>query len=97
MELMAIMNKQEKHDLGLITVLLDRYQNQRLPAALALLSKVDNGETLNELDLMFVKEVSKDICSNSTLLERHPDCKEIAGSMMSLCCEITKKGLANEK
>jgi len=88
---------QEKYDMGIIAVLLDRFEHQRLPAALALQKKVESGETLNELDLTFLKEVSKDINGNSPLLERHPDCKEIATRMMNLCCDITKKGLENEK
>ena len=88
---------QEKHDMGIIAVLLDRFEHQRLPVALALQKKVESGETLNELDLTFLKEVSKDINGNSPLLERHADCKDIATRMMNLCCDITKKGLENEK
>ena len=87
----------EKHDAGIIAVLLDRFEHQRLPVALALQEKVERGEVLTELDLSFIKEVSKDINSNNTIFERHPDCKEIATRMLNLCCEITKKGLENEK
>jgi len=88
---------QEKYDLGLTTVLLDRFEHQRLPAALAIQKKVESGELLNELDLSFIKEVSKDINGNNSFLERHPDCKEIATRMMNLCCDIMKKGLDNEQ
>ena len=86
----------EKHDAGIITVLLDRFENQRLPIALSLQKQVEEGQVLSEIDLMFLKEVSKDINSNTQLFERHPDCKEIATRMMNLCCEITQKGLENE-
>ena len=88
---------QNKHDIGVITVLLDRFEHQRLPTALAMQKKVEDGGTLNEMDLQFLKEVSTDINSNNTLLERHPDCKDIATRMLNLCCDITKKGLENEK
>jgi len=88
---------QNKHDVGIITVLLDRFEHQRLPTALAMQKKVEDGETLNEMDLQFLKEVSTDINSNNALLERHPDCKDIATRMLNLCCDITKKGLENEK
>lgn len=88
---------QTEYDNGLITVLLDRYKNQRLPTALDIKEKVESGEELNEFDLMFLKEVSKDISDNSQLLDRHPECKELATQMMNLCSDIAKKGLDNEK
>jgi len=88
---------QNKHDLGIISTLLDRFEHHRLPAVLAMQQKVDEGEILNEMDLRFLKEVSADINSNNALLERHPDCKAIATRMLNLCCNITRKGLQNEK
>ena len=88
---------QNKHDIGIITALLDRFEHHRLPTALAMQKKVDDGKILNEIDLRFLKEVSADINSNNALLERHPDCKAIATRMLNLCCDITRKGLENEK
>jgi hypothetical protein len=87
---------QGEYDTGLITVLLDRFEHQRLPAVLALQKKVESGGLLNKLDLIFLKEISKNINENSLLLERHPECKNIAARMMNLCCEVMKKGLENE-
>ena len=92
-----IVTDQNKHDIGVITALLDRFEHQRLPTALAIQKKVEDGEVLNEIDLRFLKEVSVDISSNNALLERHPECKDIATRMLNLCCNITKKGLENEK
>ena len=88
---------QAKQDVGLMAVLLDRFNNQRLPAALALQKKVEDGEPLSDLDMTFLKEVSKDVTGIHPLLERHPECKEIATRMMNLCSDIAKKGLTNEK
>ena len=89
-------NDQVEHDAGLMAVLLDRFDNQRLPAALALKEKVDSGGRLSDLDVSFLKEVSKDVIGIKSLLDRHPECNEIATGMMNLCSEIAKKGLANE-
>ena len=39
---------------GIIQVLATRLETQRLPRALALKEKVDQGERLNELDMTFL-------------------------------------------
>ena len=88
---------QTEQDAGLMAVLLDRFNNQRLPAALALQKKVEEGESLSDVDIMFLRDVSKDVSGIQSLLERHPKCKEIATRMMNLCSDIAKKGLVNEK
>ena len=87
---------QVKYDEGLMTVLLDRYKNQRLPVAEALLKKVEAGDKLNDSDLSFLKETSKIVDEIKPLLDRHPECNAIAAQMMNLCSQIAKKGLSNE-
>ena len=92
-----MMKDQNKYDNGLMTVLLDRYKNQRLPAVQALQKKVDTGEKLSDIDMMLLKDISKDVSEIGPLLERHPECNEIATRMMNLCSDIARKGLANEE
>lgn len=84
-------------DVGLLTVLMERLEKQRLPRALDLKGKVDRGERLDELDLRFLQELLADAGSVKPLLQRHPEYHELAARVMNLYSEITTKGLANEE
>jgi hypothetical protein len=84
-------------DAGLIQVLAERMEKQRLPRALALKEKVDQGETLNESDLQFLTEVFKDALNLQSLLQRHPEWQSLAAKTIHLYKEITDKALENEK
>lgn len=84
-------------DTGLMTVLIERYEKQRQPRAVAIKTKVDQGELLNNFDLLFLKEVSDSINDLKPFLNRHPECHQLATHMMNLCKDIAEKGLENEK
>ena len=84
-------------DAGLIQVLAEQLETKRLPRALSLKEKVDNGETLDELDISFLEQVFKDAQSIGPLVDRHPEWQELATKMMLLYKEITEKALENEK
>lgn len=82
---------------GIIAVLMERFESQRLPRALALKEKLDRGELIDEFDLEFLKEVLTDSTKAMPLLERHPEFQPLASRITSLYSEITEKALANEK
>jgi hypothetical protein len=84
-------------DLGVITVLLERLETQRLPRALALKDKVDRGELLDEFDLGFLNEVFADASNLRPLVAQHPEYQELAAHMMHLYKQITDKALENQK
>jgi hypothetical protein len=84
-------------DAGVIAVLLERLEEQRLPRALDLKAKVDRGERLDELDLGFMQELLADANASKPLLERHPEYQELAVRVLGLYKEITDKALENEK
>ena len=84
-------------DAGLIQVLAEQLETKRLPRALSMKEKVDNGETLDELDIKFLEEVFNDAQSVSLLVDRHPEWQGLATKMMLLYKEITDKALENEK
>ena len=84
-------------DAGLIEVLAERLETQRLPRALSIRDKVERGETLSEFDIQFLEEVNEDIQNIRPLIERHPEWQSVAGKMLHLYNEITTRALENEK
>jgi hypothetical protein len=84
-------------DLGLVTVLLQRLQQQRLPRALALKEKVDRGERLEDFDIAFLEGVFADANEIKPLVERHPEHQALVSSVVNLYKEITDRALENEK
>jgi hypothetical protein len=84
-------------DAGLIAVLMERLEKQRLPRALSLKEKVDRGELLDDFDLAFLDEVFADTNSIKPLLDRHPEYQSIAARMVGLYKAITDKAMENEK
>ena len=84
------------NDAALIQVLAERLEKIRLPVALELKEKVDQGEVLNDLDIGFLEEVLGDVGKIKPLLDRHPEWHDLAGRMASLYNDITTKALENE-
>jgi len=84
-------------DEGVLTVIVERMQEQRFPRALEVKAKVDAGETLDDFDIDFLEKVFEDCNSLKPLLDRHPEYQDIAARMMNLYHAITTKALANEQ
>lgn len=81
---------------GLIHVLVERHNKQRLPRALSLKEKVERGEELTNFDVNFIKEVSSGMTQIIPLIKHRPACQKMATEMMNLCNEIVEKALLNE-
>jgi hypothetical protein len=86
-----------QQDTGLLAVLIERLESQRLPRAMELKNKVDRGESIDEFDLAFLQEVLSDAANLKPLIERHPEHQELVGKLFGLYREITEKAIANEK
>ncbi len=84
-------------DTGIITVLLQRFEHERLPMALGLKEKVDQGETLNDFDIAFLEEIFEDAKRLKPLLERHHEYEGLVSQAIHLYMTITEKALENEK
>jgi hypothetical protein len=84
-------------DEGVIAVLMERLEKQRLPRALDLKEKVDAGEVLADLDITFLEEVFADASKVGPLVDRHPEYQELATRLISLYKHITAKALENQK
>jgi len=89
------MDNNEK-EAGILQALAERLESQRLPRALAMKKRVDDGDTLNELDIQFLKEVLDDAQRLMPIVERHPEWQNLAASLINLYQEITTKALENE-
>lgn len=85
------------NDDGVIAVLVERLEKQRLPRALSLKDKVDSGELLDEFDLQFLEQVFADAGNLKPLVDRHPEYQELASRMVHLYKEITDRAMENEK
>jgi hypothetical protein len=90
------MNEADLKDTGTAMALLERFRTQRLPRALKLKEKVDQGERLEDTDLAFLKEVLESADEIKGLVDRHPEYQEIYSRSVDLYHAITSKALANE-
>jgi hypothetical protein len=88
---------QNEKDKGLIMVLLERFNKQRLPRALALKEKVDSGEVLDDYDHKYIKELQKDSSEVMLIIERNPEYKDLAANIINLYKEIIEKDMENRK
>ncbi|MCP4410110.1 MAG: hypothetical protein GY807_20665 [Gammaproteobacteria bacterium] len=84
-------------DTGVIAVLLQRMETQRLPRALALKEKVGQGEQLDEFDIEFLKEVFADANEIKSIVKQHPEYQALAARVVHLYKEIMDKAMENEE
>lgn len=84
-------------DTGIAMTIIERFETQRLPRALALKEQVDRGERLGDMDIAFLKMVFDDVQHINALVQKHPEWQPLAARAIGLYTEITEKALANEK
>lgn len=89
--------KDPQEDAGILAVIIERLESQRLPRALDLKEKVDRGERLDDFDFAFLEEVFADSQEIQPLIERHPEHQAFASKVIGLYHDITEKALANEQ
>jgi hypothetical protein len=88
---------EKSEDAGIVTVLIQRFEGERLPRALDLKEKVDRGETLNDNDIAFLEQIFADANKLGPLLDRHDEYHKLVAQAINLYKEITDKALQNEK
>jgi len=84
-------------EIGVLVVLMERLEKQRLPRILSLKDKVDGGQRLDELDLDFLEKMLKDAKKAMPLIDRHPEYQLLATKLIELYNHITEKDLKLEK
>jgi hypothetical protein len=89
--------KDPNKEAGVIQVVAERMEKQRLPRALALKERVDQGEMLGDSDIAFLEEVFRDAAQLKPYLDTHPEWQDLAGRLVHLYQAITEKALENQK
>ena len=88
---------QEIHDQGVIQVLLDRFNQQRLPRAMEMKAKVDAGGKLEDMEVAYLAKIMEDIQEITPLVARHPEYQGLVAKGLSLYKEIVDKATQNEQ
>jgi hypothetical protein len=87
----------EAEDAGILAVVVERMEEQRLPRAFDLKAKVDQGALLDDMDIDFLERVFADCDELKPLLDRHPEYRDLATKALDLYGAITSKALENEQ
>jgi hypothetical protein len=84
-------------DAGVIQVILERLEKQRLPQLLAMQKKLDDGVSLDSAELDFLEMAVADARKTIPLIDRHPEAQALAVQVVGLYTDISKKALQIEK
>lgn len=91
------MTEATNKEAGIIQALAERLEKQRLPMALELKAKIDQGGLLDDMDIAFLEEAFANAAQLKPMLDAHPEWQELAARMLGLYKEITEKALENEQ
>ena len=84
-------------DEGLIEVILERLEKQRLPRLLEIKAKVDGGNLLADFDVDFLQQSMADAKNMIPIIDRQPEYQALAAKVMDLYKEISETALKLEK
>ena len=87
----------QQHDTGIIIVLLQHFEKQRLPRIVEMELRLENGDNLSELDIDYLSEALHDARKILPYLDRQQEYRPIFATVMHYYKEITDTALSNEK
>ena len=90
-------SSKDSQSAGVAAMIVERLETQRLPRALDLKTKVDQGAILDDLDIAFLERVLSDAAELRPLLDRHPEYQALAARVIELYSSITRTALENEE
>jgi hypothetical protein len=86
----------EEADAGTIAALLER-ANRRIPNLLAIKKRLENGDTLSQIEIEELDNMIEANDHSRELVERHPEYHDLVARVVSLIEEITRLAVANEE
>lgn len=89
--------KKSTSEIGVITAIVERLENQRLPKLFAMKQKLDEGKPLDDTELDFLEKTMVNGREVMAMIDKHPEYQELATKVMALYKEIIDKALQLEK
>ncbi len=81
---------------GVLEVVMERFEKQRLPRILDIKTMVDRGEVLSKPDSEFLEQVCRDTQQYKHFVDGHPEFQQLYARVAHLYEEIARKALENE-
>jgi hypothetical protein len=83
--------------LGVLSALVERFEQERLPRALEIRDRVAAGEKLSDTDVQFLDMVLSDVQDIKPYIDSHPEYQPLAVKAIALYHEIVELGVTNEQ
>ncbi|GAA6137515.1 hypothetical protein NBRC116583_12620 [Arenicella sp. 4NH20-0111] len=83
-------------ELGVIQVVLERFEKQRLPDLLKLRDKIDAGERMSEIDVSILETALNEAKGSIEFADKHPEYQTLIAEVNHLYKHIADKALENE-
>ncbi len=90
------MDKKTK-DTGVILVLLESFEKQRLPRIIDIQLKLEYGDIINEFELEYLSEALHDARMLLPYLDRHPEYRALVAKIIHYYKVVIDEALANER
>lgn len=90
-------HSQQQDQDGVMMAFLERFEKFRLPRALEIKERVDQGGRLESFDMDFLARVFEDAQRIKSLVDQRPDLQPLYTRAVDLYHAITERALANEE